>query len=83
MPTYDPEAFDKRKHSWDEIVQVMCQAELVHETIILLSFVPILAHIWFGALEVFIITSVLAAVFDGTFVIIQRFNRPRVINMLK
>ena len=61
----------------------MCQAELVHETIMLLSFVPILAYLWFGALEVFIITSILAAGFDGMFVIIQRFNRSRVINMIK
>ena len=83
MPTYDMDVFDKRKHSWDEIAQAMCQAELVHETIMLLSFVPILAYLWFGALEVFIITSILAAGFDGMFVIIQRFNRSRVINMIK
>ena len=31
MPTYDPGTFDPRQHSWDEIAQATCQAELGHE----------------------------------------------------
>lgn len=83
MPTYDETAFDKKIHTWDEIAQAMCQAELVHETIMILSFVPILASVWLGALPVFLITSILAAGFDGMFVVMQRFNRPRIIRMIK
>lgn len=82
MPTYDTSLFDYTKHSWDEIAQASCQSELVHETIILLSFVPILFSIWFGAIMVFIITSILAALFDLTFVVMQRYNRPRIIRMI-
>lgn len=82
MPTYDANLFDYTKHSWNEIAQASCQSELVHETIILLSFVPIVFSIWFGAIMVFIITSVLAALFDMTFVIIQRYNRPRIIRLI-
>ena len=81
MPSYEPELFDPQKHTWNEIAQAMCQAELVHETIILLSFVPILFAKIFGALPVFLITSVLAAAFDMIFVIMQRYNRPRVIRL--
>ena len=83
MPTYDPSLFDQTQKSWDEIAQASCQAELVHETIILLSFVPIVFSIWFGALAVFVITSVLAALFDTVFVIMQRYNRPRIIRLIK
>ncbi|MBE6958472.1 MAG: hypothetical protein E7447_04910 [Ruminococcaceae bacterium] len=83
FPTYDPSAFDKRKHSWCEIAQAMCQAELVHETIIILSFLPILASIWFGSVCVFVLTSLLSALFDAIFVVIQRYNRPRVLNLVK
>lgn len=83
MPTYDETAFDKNIHTWDEIAQAMCQAELVHETIMILSFVPVLASVWLGALPVFLITSILAAGFDGMFVVMQRFNRPRIIRMIK
>lgn len=83
MPTYNPDLFNYRKHSWEEIAQAMCQAELVHETIIVLSFAPITASIWFGAFWVFLSTSVAGACLDLTFVIIQRYNRSRVIKMIE
>lgn len=83
LPTFQPDLFDPKKHSWDEIVQAMCQAELVHEIIVILSFLPIgFAH-WFGALPVFMITSLLAALTDLSFVILQRYNRPRIIRLMQ
>lgn len=82
MPTYDPALFDPRLHTWEEIVQAMCQAELVHEMIAVLSFLPILAGIWFGEYSVFIVTSVLSAACDMVFVIMQRYNRQRVMKLL-
>ena len=83
FPTYDPDAFDKKRHSWHEIAGAMCQSELVHETIVVLSFLPILFSLWFGAKSVFILTSCFSALFDLIFVMIQRYNRPRVLRMLK
>lgn len=83
LPTYDPDAFDKRQHSWHEIIMAMCQSELVHEMIVVLSFVPIVFSLWFGATFVFIFTSLLSATFDLLFVIIQRYNRPRVLKIIK
>ena len=83
MPTYDPDVFDPRMHSWEEIVQAMCQAEIVHEVIAALSFLPLLVAIPFGAFPVFLITSLLAALYDLTFVIMQRFNRPRIIKFIE
>ena len=78
MGTYDPDSFDPGIHTWEEIAQATCQAELVHETIMVLSFVPILASCLFGELFVFVVTSGLAACFDAMFVIMQRYNRPRI-----
>ncbi len=83
MATYDPSCFDSKIHSWDEIAQAMCQAELVHELIIVFSFLPIFAAVPFGALPVFVITSVLAACLDAMFVIMQRYNRPRIIKLME
>ena len=83
LPTYDPDAFDKRQHTWGEIAGAMCQAELVHETIAVLSFLPILASVWFGTEAVFAATSLCAALFDLSFVMIQRYNRPRVLKIAK
>ncbi len=82
MPTYDRSLFDSRQHTWEEIAQAMCQAELIHETVALLSFLPIIAGIWFGAYPVFVITSVLSAAFDTVFVMMQRYNRQRIITII-
>ncbi len=81
LPTFTPEVFDPRLCSWDEIAQAMCQAELVHETIFVLSFAPLFCIEPFGAPAVFILTSILSALFDLSFVIIQRSNRPRVVRL--
>lgn len=59
----------------------MCQAELVHETNMALSFLPLIAVRWFGAFYVFLITSVCGALFDSVFVVMQRYNRTRVVRM--
>lgn len=77
LPTYTPEAYDVKKHSIEEIIQATCQSEVVHEINMLLSFVPVIFTIWFNSLVAFIVTSALAFCFDGIFVIIQRYNRPR------
>ena len=81
MPTYAPDTFDISKHSIEEILMTMCQAEIVHEIIFLFSFVPLSVISYFGAGWAFIITSILSAMFDLTFVIIQRFNRDRILRI--
>lgn len=83
MGTYDPDAVDIKKHAWSEIVQATCQAEIVHEVIMVLSLVPVLAAIPFGALPVFVITSLLAACVDAMFVAMQRYNRPRLLKLME
>ena len=83
MPSYDASLFDPKEHTLEEVIQAMCQAELVHETIVILSFLPIIAGIWFGDFPVFIITSVIAAIIDMIFVIMQRYNRHRVMCLIE
>ncbi|MCR5683186.1 MAG: hypothetical protein K6G29_12125 [Clostridiales bacterium] len=83
LPTFQPSYFDPEKHSWSEIAQAMCQAEVVHEIIAVLSFVPVLFSIRAGELPVFLVTSVLSAGADLLFVILQRYNRSRVMRLLR
>ena len=59
----------------------MTQAEVVHEVIMVLSFAPLMLIPRYGAAVVFSVTSVLACLVDGLFVMIQRFNRPRVLRL--
>lgn len=82
MPTYNPEFFSAKNHTLHEIAQAMCQSELVHETNMILSFLPLIAVKWFGSFYVFFITSICGAIFDLVFVIIQRYNRARIVKLL-
>lgn len=83
VPTFDPEQFDIEKHSFDEIIRSMCAAEIVHEVIFVFALLPVFLAIPFGDFWVFFITSVLSAAFDLIFVILQQYNRPRVIRLIK
>ena len=83
MPTYDPDEFSMRDRSPEEIVRTTCRAELVHEVNAVASFVPLLFSLRFGALPVFVITSVAAAAFELVFVMMQRYNRPRLRRLME
>lgn len=82
LPTYNEGSFDLKKVSYEALVMTMCQAELVHETIVICSFLPIAMSAFFGATAVFVITSLLAATIDLAFVVLQRYNRPRVLRLM-
>jgi hypothetical protein len=86
VPTYSPAQFCLQDHTVDEIVQTMCRAELIHEIIALLSYGSLL----FGLLSedpadfwIFFSTAVVASGFDCMFVMVQRFNRPRLLALKK
>lgn len=87
MPTYFPQSFNVHNHTPEEIVQTMCGSEVTHELIILLSFIPLLFCLFFedpkANLPVFLITSLLAAATDSIFVVLQRYNRPRVLQWMQ
>lgn len=83
LPTYAPGQFSLASNSLSRIIQNMCGAEVVHEIIMLLSFLPLLAVPAFGAFPVFFVTSLLAALFDSLFVMAQRFNRPRLVRIFE
>ena len=76
MPTYRPDWFDPRLHSWKEIAQTMCQSEVGHEIIAVLSFLPVIVVLFF------FITSIVSAGMDLIFVIMQRYNRQRIMRIL-
>lgn len=83
MMSYDPRQFSADCYTPQEIICNMCHAEAVHELIIPLSLASILLAIPFGALPVFLITAIAAALFDSLFVMMQRYNRPRLIRLMQ
>lgn len=83
LPTLRNDYFDRKLHSLEEIASATCQAEIVHEIIAVLSFMPVILSKWLGSCGVFVITSLIAALIDSSFVMIQRFNRPRLLKVIK
>lgn len=81
MPTYRPGDFDPKIRTPGEIIHATCISEITHEIIMVLSFLPVLAIPKYGALAAFWITSVLAALLDGCFAVMQRYNRPRLLKL--
>ncbi|MBQ0083508.1 MAG: hypothetical protein KBS52_01930 [Clostridiales bacterium] len=82
MITARPEQFDVKTRTKKELLHNITQAEIVHEIIIALSFLPLAMIIPYGAPWAFILTSIGAALIDSVFVIIQRYNRPRILKLL-
>ncbi len=81
--TYNPESFSMKNHSLEEIVVVMTKAETDHWINQLISLSSILFSLIWGHFWLFLITAVAAMLFDGQFIVIQRYNRPialRIIN---
>lgn len=81
--TAKPEQFDISKNSMEAMLHNIAQAELVHRIIFVLSFVPLVLIIPYGAPIIFIMTSIFACLIDLQFVIVQRYNRPRVIKLIE
>ena len=82
LPTYSSDAFDTSKKTLKEIVGATCQAEIVHEIIMVLSLLPIALIPLLGGAWAMIITSVLSMAFDSLFVMLQRYNRPRLLRVM-
>lgn len=81
--TYNPEAFSLKEHSLEEIANTMSKSEVDHWINELISLSTLLfSYIW-GQFWLFTITAIVAMLFDAQFIIIQRYNRPRVIKILE
>lgn len=82
LPTYSPDTFDISQKTVKEIVGATCQAEIVHEVIMALSLLPITLIPFLGGASALVISSVLAMLFDSLFVILQRYNRPKLVRVM-
>lgn len=82
MPTYNPGSFSLEKHSLSEIADTMAKAETDHWINEIISLSSLLFSLVWGAFSVFLVTALLAMAFDAQFIIMQRYNRPRVLAVL-
>lgn len=83
MPTYVPELFSLKTHTPEEVAGAMCQAEAVHAIGAAACMLPVAAAKWFGALPVFLLISLASAGLELALVIVQRYNRPRILALAR
>ena len=81
--TYNPGESSLRDRSFEEIARAMTKAELDHWVNQLISLASILFALLWGQWWIFILTAVASMVFDGQFIVIQRYNRPRILKIIE
>lgn len=81
--TYNPESFSLKAHTLEEIAYVMTKSEVDHWINEIISVTAILFSLIWGQFWIFLATSLAAMIFDAQFIIIQRFNRPRILKLAK
>lgn len=81
--TYNPESFSLKEHSLEEIANTMAKSEVDHWINEVISLSTVLFAIPWGMFWLFLVTAIAAMIFDSQFIIIQRYNRPRIVKILE
>ena len=81
--TYNPEQFDLKQNSLEQILNTMTKSEVDHWINEVISITTMFFGIIWGETWIFVLTAIAAMIFDGQFIVIQRYNRPRVIKILE
>lgn len=81
--TFDPGAFDVRSRTPRQIATTMAKSELDHWINELISLTSLLFFFLWGCFPAFLITAVLAMLFDAQFIVVQRYNRPKVLRLIE
>ena len=81
--TYDPAAFSVKDHTLEEIATTMSKAETDHWINEILSLTTLLFALLWGELWIFLLTAIIAMLFDAQFIVVQRYNRPKVLRAIE
>lgn len=81
--TYNPEQFDLKQNSLEQILNTMTKSEVDHWINEAISISTMFFGLIWGETWIFVLTAIAAMIFDGQFIVIQRYNRPRIIKILE
>ena len=81
--TYNPELFSLKENSLEDIANTMVKAETDHWINEVISLSTLLFPLLWGQFWIFLVTAVVAMIFDAQFIVIQRYNRPRIVKILE
>lgn len=75
--TYNPEKFDFSENSLHDVLKTTCKAETDHLINEVISLSSLLFSLIWGQFPIFLVTAVAAMLFDAQFIVVQRYNRPK------
>ncbi len=81
--TYNPALFSLKNYSLEDVANTMCKAETDHWINELISLSSLLFALLWGEFPIFFVTALCAMLFDAQFIVIQRFNRPRILRIME
>ena len=81
--TFEPEMYDFEKRTLDQLATTMAKSETDHWINEIISVISIFFVFIWGCPAAFIISAVLAMIFDAQFIVVQRYNRPIVLRLAK
>ncbi|MBE6703622.1 MAG: hypothetical protein E7583_00015 [Ruminococcaceae bacterium] len=81
--TFNPDEFLMAKRTLPEIADTMAKAEIDHWINEIISVTAIFFCLLWGMFPIFLITSIAAMLFDAQFILVQRFNRPKIVRLIE
>ena len=81
--TFQPELFSVKDYSLEEIANTMTKSELDHWINEILSLTTLAFGLIWGEMWICALTAFAAMLFDAQFIVIQRFNRPRILKIIE
>ncbi|MBE6677829.1 MAG: hypothetical protein E7597_03440 [Ruminococcaceae bacterium] len=80
--TFDTEAYNFKNRSLDQLATTMTKSETDHWINEIISVTSIFLALVFGYWQAFIVSAVVAMIFDAQFIVVQRYNRPIVLRLM-
>lgn len=81
--TFDPALYDFQNRTLYQLAATMRKSETDHWINEIISVISIFFALLWGCLPAFLITALLAMLFDAQFIIVQRYNRPLVLRLIE
>lgn len=81
--TYNPGDFSVKDRSLEDIANTMAKSEIDHWINEAISISTMFFGFIWGKTLIFVITALCAMIFDGQFIVIQRYNRPRIVKLIE
>lgn len=80
--TFEPDKYDFQNRTLEELATTMAKSELDHWINEVISITSVFFVFIWGYFPAFIITAILAMLFDAQFIVVQRYNRPIVLRLI-